>query len=73
MSPIEAGKSSDDESQGKAADPADDPMSLPSQAWGELPPQLREQLRSLAPEKFLPGYEALIEAYYRRLAEKRSP
>ncbi|MFO0817374.1 MAG: hypothetical protein U1A77_05500 [Pirellulales bacterium] len=69
----ESGKPGDDETRVKAAAPEGDPMSLPGQAWGELPPQLRAQLRSLAPEKFLPGYEAMIEAYYRRLAEKRSP
>jgi hypothetical protein len=40
--------------------------------WGHLPPKLREQLQSPAAEQFLPKYEQVIEAYYRRLAEERS-
>jgi hypothetical protein len=30
-------------------------------------------MRQSAPEKFVPQYELLIERYYRRLAEERSP
>ena len=45
---------------------------LPKDLWGHLPPKLREQLRSGLAEQFLPKYEQLIEAYYRRLAEERS-
>ena len=40
------------------------------QVWGQLPPQLREQMQSAMPEKFLPEYEKRIEEYYRRLAER---
>ena len=42
------------------------------EVWGQLPPKLREQMQSGMAEQFLPQYEALIEAYYRRLAEDRS-
>lgn len=38
--------------------------------WGHLPPKLREQLQSGLFEQFLPQYEQLIEAYYKRLAEE---
>jgi hypothetical protein len=38
--------------------------------WGHLPPKVREQLQSSAPEEFLPKYEKLIEEYYKRLAEE---
>ncbi|HBO42483.1 MAG TPA: hypothetical protein DD670_00795 [Planctomycetaceae bacterium] len=42
--------------------------------WGELPPRQREQILQLPVEEFLPGYERLIEAYFRRLSEgKRQP
>lgn len=50
-----------------------DAQELEREIWGQLPPQLREQLRNTVPERFLPGYEALIEAYYRRLSEQRRP
>lgn len=66
-----AEKPGDEKTAGETARPETRPRELEGQAWGELPPLLREQLRNLAPEKFLPGYEAMIEAYYRRLAEKR--
>jgi DNA primase len=46
---------------------------LMKDAWGHLPERQREQMRQSAPEKFVPQYELLIERYYRRLAEERSP
>jgi hypothetical protein len=39
--------------------------------WGHLPEKLREELQNSLSEQFLPQYEKLIEAYYRRLAEER--
>lgn len=42
---------------------------MDTEAWGQLPPQLRERLRNALPERFLPGFEPMLEAYYRRLAE----
>jgi hypothetical protein len=40
--------------------------------WGELPERAREQMLQLAPvEDFVPQYESLIEAYFRRLAEEQ--
>jgi hypothetical protein len=43
--------------------------------WGHLPDQTQQALQSAANERFLPGYERLIEAYYKRLAHEgpRSP
>jgi hypothetical protein len=38
--------------------------------WGHLPDKVREQIDTLAIEEFLPSFEAMIEAYYRRLAEE---
>lgn len=42
---------------------------MDTEAWGQLPPQLRERLRNSLPERFLPGFETMLESYYRRLAE----
>jgi hypothetical protein len=42
-----------------------------NEVWGHLPPKVRDQLQSSAPEEFLPKYEKLIEEYYKRLAEER--
>jgi len=40
------------------------------QLWGDLPEREREEMLQLQPpEEFLPKYELLIEAYFRRLAE----
>ncbi len=46
---------------------------LMKDAWGHLPERDREQMKQMAPERFLPQYELMIERYYRRLAEERSP
>jgi hypothetical protein len=38
--------------------------------WGDLPERERDEMLQLQPpEEFLPKYELLIEAYFRRLAE----
>lgn len=50
--------------------PASLETSLPG-VWGNLSPQLRQQIQSLTSDKFLPQYERLIQQYYRRLAESR--
>ena len=43
---------------------------LVKSVWGELPPSQREQMLQLSIEEFLPKYELLIEAYFRRLASE---
>ena len=60
---------------GKADQVRPDPellRGLMKDAWGHLPERDREQMQQMAPERFLPQYELLIERYYRRLAEERS-
>jgi len=42
---------------------------LLKRVWGELPAGQREQMLELPVEEFLPKYELLIEAYFKRLAE----
>lgn len=44
-------------------------------AWGHLPPAMRQQLLNIYSEKFLPQYENHVRRYYEALAEqkKRSP
>jgi len=44
---------------------------LLKQVWGELPPGQREQMLQCPVEEFLPKYELLIEAYFKRLAEQQ--
>jgi hypothetical protein len=45
-------------------------ISMLRRVWGDLPERDREELLQLQPpEEFLPKYELLIEAYFRRLAE----
>jgi len=41
------------------------------EAWGHLPPKIRDQIQNASPEEFLPKYEKLIEDYYKRLAEEK--
>ena len=38
--------------------------------WGYLPARIQTQLRGAAADQFLPKYERLLEAFYRRLAEQ---
>jgi hypothetical protein len=38
--------------------------------WGHLPEKEREEMISALGEQFLPKYERLIEAFYKRLAER---
>jgi len=38
--------------------------------WGHLPKKVREQIKDSAIDEFLPSFEEMIEAYYRRLAEE---
>ncbi|MFK7777987.1 MAG: hypothetical protein QM501_07650 [Gimesia sp.] len=44
-------------------------------AWGHLPPAMRQKLLNIYTEKFLPQYEDQVRRYYEALAEqkKRSP
>jgi hypothetical protein len=37
--------------------------------WGNLPPQLREQILQSHTEGFPPGYETILQSYYQRLAQ----
>ncbi|QDU51960.1 hypothetical protein Pan110_43300 [Gimesia panareensis] len=39
-------------------------------AWGHLPPAMRQQLLNIYTEKFLPRYEEQVKRYYEALAEK---
>jgi len=41
------------------------------QHWGELPPNVREQMLQMATEEFMPKYQEMLEQYYRRLAEEK--
>jgi hypothetical protein len=40
--------------------------------WGELPPNVREQMMQNPSEQFVPQYESMIEDYYRRLSEEKN-
>jgi hypothetical protein len=39
--------------------------------WAELPPKQRERILQATTEGFPPGFEAVLQSYYRRLAEER--
>lgn len=38
-------------------------------AWGHLPPRLREQLLNAGPDKYLPQYDSLVRRYFESLAQ----
>lgn len=40
-------------------------------AWGHLPPAMRQRLLNIYTEKFLPQYEDQVRRYYEALAEKK--
>lgn len=41
------------------------------EAWGHLPPAMRQQLLNIYTEKFLPQYEDQVRRYYEALAEQK--
>ena len=43
---------------------------LVKEVWGHLPDKVRLRMQTVSVEEFLPKYEKLIEAYYKRLAEE---
>lgn len=43
---------------------------LVEDSWGSLPANVRQQMQSARPEKFLPKYAQLIEEYFQRLSEE---
>lgn len=45
---------------------------LATSVWGHLPDRVREQLQQSYRERYLPGYEDLVEQYYEALAEEQS-
>jgi hypothetical protein len=51
-------------------DPAE-MQNLIKDLWGELPPNIREQMMQNPTEQFVPQYESMIEEYYRRLSEDK--
>jgi hypothetical protein len=57
---------------GKAADrrSEDYKRQLLKDAWGHLPPALRDELLNVGGDRFLPKYEELVRRYYQSLAEK---
>ncbi len=43
---------------------------MPGEAWGRMPPQQRERVMQSIREGFAPGYQELVEQYYRQLATR---
>lgn len=43
---------------------------LVEEVWGHLPPALRERMRNIIDEKYLPNYDELIRRYFKSLAEE---
>jgi hypothetical protein len=39
--------------------------------WGNLPPKQREQILQSKTDGFPPGYEAMLQSYYQRLAREQ--
>ncbi|QGQ25276.1 hypothetical protein F1728_22440 [Gimesia benthica] len=66
-----AKKSTDRQNQGKATSgQLADRNAYIKDAWGHLPPAMRQQLLNIYTEKFLPRYEDQVKRYYEALAEK---
>ncbi len=62
---------------GSSEGPATGPTALRAEierVWGNLPERQRQQVLQLpGAEEFLPKYEALLEEYFKRLAEQQDP
>ena len=42
-------------------------------AWGHLPPRMRERLLNAGPDRFVPQYDPLVRDYFESLARPASP
>jgi hypothetical protein len=49
----------------------DEMRTIMKDLWGELPPQVREQMLQAPVEQFVPKYEQLIEDYFRDLSDQK--
>lgn len=58
---------------GRAADVDPNPSggtATGGDVWGHLPPRVRDRVRSISPEDYLPQYRKAIEEYFKRIAEQ---
>jgi hypothetical protein len=67
------GKADESSEDAAAARGSDDPFggfraSIVRDAWGHLPPRLRDQLLNAGSEKYLPKYDSLVRDYFESLA-----
>jgi hypothetical protein len=46
---------------------------LVREAWGHLPPRLRDQLLNMGDDRYLPQYDALVRRYFESLAQPTEP
>lgn len=70
-------KSKTDSETSKGSDRSDEKdaglsKEMQDKIWGHLPQRLRDRMRNVDGERFLPKYERLIRAYYERLAGELS-
>ncbi len=54
----------------RSVPPLERRRNLATSVWGHLPDRLREQMQQSYRERYLPGYEDLVERYYEILAEQ---
>ncbi|MCA9003808.1 MAG: hypothetical protein KDA70_00945 [Planctomycetaceae bacterium] len=67
-----ARQSTDRQNEGQATSGnLSDKNNYAKDAWGHLPPAMRQQLLNIYTEKFLPQYEDQVRRYYEALAEKK--
>lgn len=67
-----ARQSTDRQNEGQATPGnLNDKSNYAKDAWGHLPPAMRQQLLNIYTEKFLPQYEDQVRRYYEALAEKK--
>ncbi|QDT92898.1 hypothetical protein [Gimesia algae] len=67
-----ARQSTDRQNEGQATTGnLNDKHNYAKDAWGHLPPAMRQQLLNIYTENFLPQYEDQVRRYYEALAEKK--
>ncbi len=72
---VQAGNDSNQDVQntsrnGEKSDNDVGPREVPIKIWGHLPEKLRNQMKNVQFERFVPKYSDLIREYYKRLAEQ---
>jgi hypothetical protein len=74
QAPSDAARDSTDDLRNRATGPKQNGalVNARNESWGNLPEHVREHLRNMNTDVFLPKYELMLEKYFKRLGEEQA-